>query len=114
LGLSPISSDKGSSIIANLKNQGDIDKMMFSFVPRRYLSKFVDFGGVFTIGGFNQNEINPDYSVIWNSLISTDQDKFNDWQIEIRDLIFQGDSVFSNTYSVALLDITTTFTVIPL
>jgi hypothetical protein len=65
-------------------------------------------------GGYNQDAINPKYSVVWNSLISTDHSKFNNWQVEIRDLVFQGDSVFSNTYSVALLNITTTFTVIPL
>ena len=110
LGLSTISSDKGSSIVANLKNLGFIDNMMLSFLLK-YDSTYE---GYFTLGGYNEIFIKSNYSVVWNSLISTDQGKFNDWQVEIRDLFFQGDSVFSNTYSVALLDFTTTFTVIPL
>lgn len=110
LGLSTISSDKGSSIVANLKNLGFIDNIMLSFLLK-YDSTYE---GYFTLGGYNEIFIKSNYSVVWNSLISTDQGKFNDWQVEIRDLFFQGDSVFSNTYSVALLDFTTTFTVIPL
>lgn len=110
LGLSTISSDKGSSIVANLKNLGFIDNIMLSFLLK-YDSTYE---GYFSLGGYNEIFIKSNYSVVWNSLISTDQGKFNDWQVEIRDLFFQGDSVFSNTYSVALLDFTTTFTVIPL
>ena len=110
LGLSTISSDKGSSIVANFKNLGFIDNMMLSFLLK-YDSTYE---GYFSLGGYNEIFIKSNYSVVWNSLISTDQGKFNDWQVEIRDLFFQGDSVFSNTYSVALLDFTTTFTVIPL
>ena len=84
LGLSTISSDKGSSIVANLKNLGFIDNIMLSFLLK-YDSTYE---GYFTLGGYNEIFIKSNYSVVWNSLISTDQGKFNDWQVEIRDLFF--------------------------
>lgn len=36
------------------------------------------------------------------------------WQVKITDLLVQGDSVFSDTYKIAILDSGTSLTVVPL
>ena len=75
-----------------------IDNMMISF----YLSNN-DKGSKFTFGGYLENLIKPNQSIVWNSIISEDNDK-KFWQVEITDLIFQGNSIFSGKSSYAIID----------
>ncbi len=46
-------------------------------------------------------------------MISVDNGKYYHWQVEIQDLIVQGRSVFSDTYTVAIVDSGTSLTVVP-
>ena len=47
-------------------------------------------------------------------MVPLNKDKYYYWQVKVQDIIFQGDSIFSDTYSVAILDSGTSFTLIPL
>lgn len=40
-------------------------------------------------------------------MISIEQGKFYQWAVEIKDFVFQGKSVFSNTTTVATVDFRT-------
>jgi hypothetical protein len=47
-------------------------------------------------------------------MASITNDKYYYWQVKIQDFIVQGDSVFSNTYQIAILDTGTSLTLVPL
>jgi hypothetical protein len=77
-----------------------------------YLSKST--GSKFTFGGYLENMIKANQAVIWENMVSVDSGRYYWWQLRIRDLIFQGDSVFSNTYQLAIADSGTSFMLVPL
>ena len=47
-------------------------------------------------------------------MISNDKGMYYNWQVKISDLIVQGQSVFSNSYSVAILDSGSSVNLVPL
>ena len=47
-------------------------------------------------------------------MIAFDGGRYYYWQVEAKDLIFQGDSVFSDTFSIAIVDLTVKYTLVPL
>ncbi len=106
LGLSPPSKN-GASFVESLKAQGIINSTMFSF----YLTKR-EFGSRFTFGGYLEEYIKPNSSLIWNSLVPHEDD-YPFWQVEIKDLIFQNSSLFSNKYTGAILYSGSSFITIP-
>lgn len=77
-----------------------------------YLSKTT--GSKFTFGGYLENMIKANQAVVWENMVSVDSGRYYWWQLKIRDLIFQGDSVFSNTYQLAIADSGTSFMLVPL
>lgn len=58
--------------------------------------------------------IKANQAVVWENMVSVDSGRYYWWQLKIRDLIFQGDSVFSNTYQLAIVDSGTSFMLVPL
>jgi len=68
-----------------------------------YLSKTT--GSKFTFGGYLENMIKANQAVVWENMVSVDSGRYYWWQLKIRDLIFQGDSVFSNTYQKEMMSI---------
>jgi hypothetical protein len=106
LGLSPPSKN-GQSFVESLKAQGIINTTMFSF----YLTKR-EFGSKFSFGGYLEEYIKPNSSLIWNSLVPHEDD-YPFWQVEIKDLIFQNSSLFSNKYTGAMLYSGSKFITIP-
>ena len=75
LGLSPDDTKNGPSFVANLKNQGLIDKKMISF----YLSKTT--GSKFTFGGYLENMIKANQAVVWENMVSVDSGRYYWWQL---------------------------------
>jgi len=106
LGLSPPSKN-GASFVESLKAQGIINTTMFSF----YLTNR-EFGSMFSFGGYLEEYIKPNSSLIWNSLVPHEDD-YPFWQVEIKDLIFQNSSLFSNKFTGAILHSGNAFITIP-
>ena len=64
-------------------------------------------------GGYNKSLIKSGESFAWTPLTSIN-DNYYYWQVKIRDVIVQGQSVFSNSYSIAILESGTSLTLVPL
>ena len=64
-----------------------------------YISKTT--GSKLTFGGYLENMIKENYAVVWENIVSDKNGNYKEWEVEIKDLIFQDTSVFSNKYHIA-------------
>lgn len=74
-----------------------IDNMMISF----YLSNN-DKGSKFTFGGYLENLVKQNHSIIWNSINSGENGK-KFWEVNVTDLIY-GTSIFTRNSFRAIVD----------
>lgn len=107
LGLSPNVRNNGPSFVERMHLDGLIDAMQVSF----FLS--LQRQSQITFGSYDQSRLKEGaevdgYGMHWYDLTGTQH-----WQVEIQDLMVEGESVFSHETTKAILDSGTSFITVP-
>jgi hypothetical protein len=107
LGLSPNVHNNGPSFVERMHRDGLIDEMQVSFFLSLQRQSHITFGS-YEKNLLKEGLETEGYGMHWYELTGTQH-----WQVEIQDLIVEGDSVFSHDTSKAILDSGTSFITVP-